>query len=118
VNAGDIHWVELPSANGREQQGRRPAVIAQDDAYGGRLPTVLVIPISSTRAALRFAGTASILATPKSGLRVDSVALVFQLRAIDRNRLGSRIGAVTNDEMRLILDELDRLTGRSSPLNM
>jgi hypothetical protein len=35
VNAGDIHWVDLPTANGREQRGRRPAVILQDDDYAG-----------------------------------------------------------------------------------
>jgi mRNA-degrading endonuclease toxin of MazEF toxin-antitoxin module len=24
VIVGDIHWVQLPAANGREQRGRRP----------------------------------------------------------------------------------------------
>jgi mRNA-degrading endonuclease toxin of MazEF toxin-antitoxin module len=33
MTVGDIHWVQLPAANGHEQRGRRPAVIFQDDAY-------------------------------------------------------------------------------------
>jgi mRNA-degrading endonuclease toxin of MazEF toxin-antitoxin module len=41
VIVGDIHWVRLPVANGREQRGRRPAVILQDDQYAGGLPVVL-----------------------------------------------------------------------------
>jgi mRNA interferase MazF len=114
MKVGDIHWVELPSAGGHEQQGRRPAVIAQDDAYASRVPTVLVIPLSSARAALRFAGTTLIRATLQSGLRVDSVALVFQLRAVDRNRVGSRVGEVANPEKQAVFEEMDKLMGRSS----
>ncbi len=33
MTVGDIHWVQLPAANGHEQRGRRPAVILQDDHY-------------------------------------------------------------------------------------
>lgn len=82
---GDIHWVELPDAGGREQAGRRPAIVMQDDVYAGNLPTIIVIPLSSALTALRFPGTASVKATQSSGLRTDSVALVFQIRAIDRS---------------------------------
>ena len=39
MNVGDIHWVGFPQANGREQQGRRPAIVMQDDGYAGSLPT-------------------------------------------------------------------------------
>jgi mRNA interferase MazF len=114
MKVGDIHWVELPSADGHEQQGRRPAVIAQDDAYASHLPTILVIPLSSARAALRFAGTAVIQATPQSGLRVDSVALAFQLRAVDRLRVGNRLGEVARNEKQAIFEEVDKLMGRVS----
>jgi len=33
MRVGDIHWVELPNVGGREQAGRRPAIILQDDDY-------------------------------------------------------------------------------------
>jgi len=33
MKVGDIHWVELPNVGGREQAGRRPAIILQDDGY-------------------------------------------------------------------------------------
>jgi mRNA interferase MazF len=68
VIIGDIHWVQLPAANGREQRGRRPAVILQDDQYAGGLPVVLVIPLTTARAAMRFAGTALIRPTAENGL--------------------------------------------------
>jgi hypothetical protein len=54
------YWVELPDSGGREQAGRRPAIILQNDMYAASLPTVLVVPLSSAIAALRFPGTALI----------------------------------------------------------
>ena len=110
---GDIHWVDLPDNEAREQRGRRPAVIFQEDLYGASLPTVLVVPLSSTRAALRFPGTTLIRATEKSGLPNDSVALVFQLRAIDRNRIASYLGAISEEERIAIQDELQKLLGQN-----
>ena len=112
MNIGDIHWVELPSSSGSEQHGRRPAIIVQDESYAGRLPTVLVVPLSTTRRALRFAGTTLIKATADSKLRADSVALVFQVRVIDRNRIKNRIGTISAPDQDAVFKELDKLTGR------
>lgn len=113
MNVGDIFWVELPQAGGREQQGRRPALVIQDSLYAGALPTVLVIPLSSTKAALRFPGTSIIRASQLSGLRTDSVALVFQMRAIDKSRVSAQLGHATPDEMLQVFEELRKLTGRT-----
>ena len=46
MSVGDICWVDFPLANEREQQGRRPAIVMQDDEYSGRLPTTFVNPLS------------------------------------------------------------------------
>lgn len=113
MNNGDIHWVELPVVNGREQRGRRPAVIIQDQRVGEKLPTVLVIPLTSSQRALRFAGTASIAATTKSGLKNDSVALVFQALAIDRSRVDDKTGSVSEQERAEVQKQLRTLTGES-----
>ena len=113
MTVGDIHWVQLPAPNGREQGGRRPAVILQDDHYAGGLPVVLVIPLTTARGAMRFAGTVLIRPTAENGLRQASVALVFQLRAIDRRRIQERIGNVGDTVLHEIRAELDKLTGRT-----
>src|SRR5262247_4285288 len=113
VSVGDIHWVDLPAANGREQRGRRPAVVLQDDDYGRNLPVVLVVPLTTARAAMRFAGTTLIRPTAENGLLQASVALVFQLRAIDRRRIQERIGTVSAEVVNAIFEELGKLTGRS-----
>ena len=113
MNVGDIHWGEFPQAGGREQQGRRPAIIMQDNVYGGSLPTTLVVPLSSAKRALRFAGTTLVAATSQNGLRNDSVVLVFQCRAIDRNRVKENIGTINDPEKVAIFDELRKLTGQA-----
>ena len=113
MSVGDIHWIDLPAANGREQRGRRPAVVLQDDDYGGALPVVLVVPLTTARAAMRFAGTTLIRPTAENGLRLASVALVFQIRAIDRRRIQERIGTVSAEVLNAIFEELGKLTGRS-----
>ncbi len=111
MTIGEIHWVELPDSGGREQAGRRPAIVIQNDNYAGCLPTVLVIPFSSAIAALRFPGTTPIKADGRPGLRTDSVALVFQLRAIDRGRTKEKIGMVSESEMVDVRLELSKLLG-------
>ena len=114
MTPGDIHWVELPPTSGHEQVGRRPAVILQDDTYGGDLPLVVVVPLTGAIAASRFAATLILEPTPENGLRQASVALVFQVRAIDRRIIRERIGAVRQEVLTEIYALLDRLTGRSA----
>lgn len=113
MSVGDIHWVDLPGAGGRSQMGRRPAIIIQDDVYGAKLPTILVVPLTSSKAAMRFAATTLVAATTDSGLRNDSVALVFQCVAIDRRQVLEQMGQASGSERAEILTELAKLTGQS-----
>ena|SRR5262249_8672240 len=113
VSVGDFHRVDLPAANGCEQRGCRPAAVLQDDDYGGDLPVVLVVSLTTARVAMRFAGTTPIRPTAENGLRQGSVALVFQLRAIDRRRIQELIGTVRAEVLNAMFEELGKLMGRS-----
>jgi mRNA-degrading endonuclease toxin of MazEF toxin-antitoxin module len=88
VSVGEVRWVEFPARGGRAQAGRRPAIVVQDISA---LPTVLVVPLTSQFDALRFPGTVLIEADPLNGLRHTSVALVFQLTAIDHRYIHARL---------------------------
>ncbi len=112
MTVGEIHWIELPPGTGHEQSGRRPAVIVQDHGYAGLLPVVLVVPLTTATATLRFPGTVLIPSGPEHGLRQDPVALVFQMRAVDRRRIVGRIGTVSADVVAEIFAALDKLLGR------
>ena len=112
MDLGDIHWIELPTSNGHEQAGRRPAILLQDSSNAGQLPVVFAAPLTTSLATRRFPGTVLVSATPESGLRQESVCLVFQLRAIDRKRVRERIGNVSESVLLEIYVALDNLLGR------
>ncbi len=76
------------------------------------MPVVLVVPLTTATSTLRFPGTLQILPDTNNGLNQPSVALVFQLRAVDRRRIGGRIGAVSSDVLAEIFAALDYLMGR------
>ncbi len=112
MTVGAVHWVELPPSTGHEQSGRRPAVIIQDDAYAAGLPVVLTVPLTTAMSTLRFPGTLLVQPSDENGLQSPSVALVFQTRAIDRRRIGDRLGCVSAAVLAELFAALDRLMGR------
>jgi len=112
MSVGDLFWVEFPAGAGRAQAGRRPAIVAQAPAASAKLPTVLLIPLTTRQEALRFPGTVLVEPAPSSGLRHPSVALVFQLTAVDKRFLGSQLGRVSETVMTSIWSALDDVAGR------
>ena len=98
LRRGDIHWIEFPASSAREQSGRRPAVIVHADD-SPPLPTVFVVPVTSNLRASRFPGTSEIEPSTANGLTDRSILLAFQLRAIDRNRVGERVGCLDSSAL-------------------
>jgi mRNA-degrading endonuclease toxin of MazEF toxin-antitoxin module len=115
VNVGDLYWVEFPAGAGRAQAGRRPAIIVQSPAASDKLPTVLLIPLTTQQDALRFPGTVLIEADAENGLKRASVALVFQLAVLDRRFLGDPLGKLSATTMQTLWAAFDEITGRTAP---
>ena len=95
MDIGGIYTVEIPPSDGHEQAGSRPAIIVQAPQFEDQLPTVLIVPLTSQLAAQAFPGTFLIHPDSENGLAMISVALVFQLRAIDKRRLKRMIGRLS-----------------------
>ncbi len=112
VGQGEIYWVSFPATQGREQAGRRPALIVQSEPFSQSLPTVLVVPITSNLRATSFPGTIRIDPDEHNGLTVPSVLLVFQLRAIDKRRLLHSPGEISASQLKQVLGMIDLLLGR------
>jgi mRNA interferase MazF len=111
MKKGDVWKVRLPPAAGHTQAGERPAIIVQNDRRIATLPTVLVVSLTGSMAANRFDGTLTIQPDARNGLTIPSVALVFQLRAIDKRDLLQRLGEIDAATMSQILALLSDLTG-------
>ena len=114
MKGGDLHWVEFPGGAGRAQAGRRPAIIVQGTAATARLPTVLLIPLTTQLDALRFPGTVLVEPDPENGLRRPSVALTFQLTVIDLRFIGARLGSVSQEVIKSIWSAFDEITERQT----
>ncbi|MEA2074273.1 MAG: type II toxin-antitoxin system PemK/MazF family toxin [Euryarchaeota archaeon] len=109
MKLGDIYLVDLPQIGGHEQMGKRPAIILQEDEYN--LPTVLIVPLTTKMKALDFAGTILIKSDDRNHLDRESIALAFQLRAIDRKRLSKKIGKLRVDQITKLQSLIKELLG-------
>ena len=112
MSPGDVCWVSLPDRAGHAQAGRRPAIVIQGSAASAALPTLLLVPLTTQIDALRFPGTVLVEADPQNGLRRVSVALVFQLTAVDRRLVGPNVGTVSEKVLAAIWNALEELAGR------
>lgn len=110
MEAGDIYLVEIPSSGGHEQAGLRPAIIAQTVDLAN-IPTILVIPLTSKIKGADFPFTFLIEPDQFNNLDVVSVALIFQLRAIDKRRLRKKIGRIEGPKLEILKQELRKIMG-------
>lgn len=99
IHQGEIYLADLNPVYGHEQGGFRPVLVLQNETLNKNLHTVIVAPITSNLKAKGFL-TIYFLAKKISGLPHDSLALLFQLRTIDKRRLKRKVGMLSSDMIR------------------
>jgi mRNA interferase MazF len=99
VNRGDLYWVRLDPIEGSEQAGTRPAVVVSRDAINRYSPVVLICPLTNASHVTRLYPSDVLVRAPEGGLRVDSVVLTLQLRAVAKPRLLERLGQLEPSTM-------------------
>lgn len=102
MKRGDVFDAHLDPTEGSEQAGTRPVVVVSRDAINLASPVVVVIPCTTYREAKRIYPSQVLLRAPDGGLRVDSIALGEQVRAIAKTRLRERRGALSPEAMRRV----------------
>lgn len=95
MNRGEVYDVRLYPTEGSEQSGIRPAIIVSRDAINAASNVVIAVPCTTYRSGRRGYPTQVLVRAPEGGLDVDSVALGEQVRALSKNRLLRRRGAVS-----------------------
>lgn len=75
-DAGDVGWMNFDPQAGREQAGRRPALILSPAKYNGRVGLALVCPLTSQVKGYPFE-------IPFSAQRIQGVVLADQVRSLD-----------------------------------
>lgn len=102
LGRGAVVWVSLDPTRGREQAGRRPALVVASDLYLEQANTLaIIIPATTTNR-----GWPNHVLLRGSGLALEqpTYAMTEQPRTISRERLFGSAGIVDADTMR----EVDR----------
>jgi mRNA interferase MazF len=101
MKRGDIFYADLSPVVGSEQGGIRPVIIIQNDVGNKYSPTVIVAAITSQINKAKLPTHVEISAV-EYGLNKDSVALLEQIRTIDKKRIKEKIGHMTETDMKKV----------------
>src|SRR3990167_1524226 len=93
---GDVYLVNFDPTIGSEIKKTRPAVIIQNDLANRYSSTVIVVAISSQFDEMLYP-TEVRITPPEGGMIKNSVILANQIRSIDKQRLGKRLGKVNEE---------------------
>ena len=95
---GEIYFENFDPVVGRDQGGRRPCLIIQNDVSNEHSPVVIVALITSRLGSRSY--PYDVVITPEeSGLPQTSRVLLNQLRTIDKHRLGTLAGTLAAEKM-------------------
>jgi len=106
---GGIHWADLNPVKGKEQAGLRPVVILSQDVFNERSGTVIAVAISSQP---QRAGFPLTLELAPNELPKRSWVKISQIRTLSTERIGKKIGTVSEEELDQIIEGLNEIIGR------
>ncbi len=98
IKRGDLFYADLSPVVGSEQGGVRPVIVVQNNVGNKYSPTIIVAPVTSQLNKAKLP-THVRLKGNEFGLPKNSVALMEQLRTIDKKRLREKIGSFNHDIM-------------------
>lgn len=101
VKRGEIYMADLSPVVGSEQGGIRPVLIIQNNVGNKYSPTVIVTAITSKLDKAKLP-THIELSSEKYHLPKDSVALLEQIRTLDKRRLREKITVLEDCKMKEI----------------
>ncbi len=108
MKRGEVYWASLAPRSGSEQQGIRPVIVVFHDGFnetpGWR--SVIVVPVSTSISQAKRGPTVVILPSGEGGLSKDSAALCHQVTTLDRSKLTSLIGELSQSALNSVGESL------------
>jgi mRNA interferase MazF len=105
-DTGDLVWLDLNPQRGREQSGRRPALVLSPAAYNEKTSLALVCPVTSRTKGYPFE------VTLPPGLEVAGVVLADHVKSLDwKERRAELAGRVPAEVLSEVLARLAPLLG-------
>jgi len=89
---GDVFMANLEPSEGSEQGGTRPVVVVSRDALNKFSPIVVICSITNAANKKKIYPTHVKVSAGTGGLRIDSIVICEQVRAISKTRLKDQLG--------------------------
>lgn len=105
---GDVVWADLDPVRGSEQAGLRPVVVVSADVFNVRSGTVIAFAITSQQPQVGFPLTCEITSVQ---LPKRSWVKISQIRTLALDRLGGKLGRLSNDELNRLVEGLNEILG-------
>ncbi|HXL69742.1 MAG TPA: type II toxin-antitoxin system PemK/MazF family toxin [Rhizomicrobium sp.] len=113
IKWGEIYFVSLDPAKGREQAGKRPVLVVSSDIINAQPLVVTVAAGTDSKNLSRNYPTNIRVTAAESGLPKDTVFLCFQVRSLHHTRfrepIARRVGALPLERMAEVEDALRRV---------
>lgn len=109
INQGDIFWIDLGAPSGAEPGYMHPHVVVQNNLFNqSQINTVVVCALTSNLKRTQAPG--NVLLTPgEANLPKQSVVNVSQIYTVDKQDLVEKIGTLSSQRVREILDGIHLL---------
>lgn len=99
IKRGDLVYLNFDPIVGSEQGGPRPAVVVQNDMGNKHAPTVIIAPVTSKN---KKSNLPTHVKLTSHILERNSMVLLEQLKTVDKSRIDSYIGTLSDEEMKMI----------------
>lgn len=108
ISRGDIVWADLEPTRGSEQAGLRPVLVLSHDVFNERSGTVIAVALTSQQ---QIAGFPLTLELSASKLPKKSWLKISQIQTLSTERLTTRIGKASPEELNLVIEGLGEIIG-------
>jgi mRNA interferase MazF len=105
---GDVVWADRNPSRGHEQAGMRPVVVLSHDIFNERSGTVIAMAVTSQPQHASFPLTMEL---GKVRLTKRSWVKISQIRTLSVERLGTKLGRLTPEELDRLVDALNEIVG-------
>ncbi|MBC8069391.1 MAG: type II toxin-antitoxin system PemK/MazF family toxin [Deltaproteobacteria bacterium] len=109
IQRGDVYWIVADASRGSIPPVAHPHVVVQDDVFNAsRITTTVVCALTSNLQRASEPGNV-LLEAGEGGLPRPSVVVVSQVDAVEKARLGERLGALSPARVEQVLAGMRRL---------
>lgn len=98
IKKWQIYRANLKPVIGSEQGKSRPVIIISESEINNLINIVNVLPLTSRKDGRNIYPNEAVLEPNKYGLPNESVVLCYQIRTLDKQRLSSLYGEITEKE--------------------